>query len=507
MKISLAHFIWLLSLKIDDFKYKYFLKKPQVVQEKILKEYLKKNKNTKYGKKYNFSKIDSVKEFQKKVPLIEYDNLKNYIEEIKIGRENILSRNKTLFFEETTGTNNISKLIPFNSILKKEFISAIGPWMLSLNRNFNGVFKGRSYWSISPVLKEKKISFSSIEIGLKSDAEYLNKTGYILSDYLLLDIKSENSPKEFYIQSLKKMYQEKDLGFISVYSPSFLIQLDNILRNNWDKIIPKSEDVNKTAFWSEIFKNVKLISCWIDSSSQQFISEVKSFLGNIPIQGKGLLSTECIVSIPYIKNYDPILAITSHFYEFLSQKDNKIYLSHELVINEKYEVIVSTGNGFLRYRTCDIIVVTNYFKSTPTVRFIGRSNKVVDIVGEKISEIFCIKILKELEEKYRLLKYKAFFYVTKINNIFNYNFAIYYSNNLDFSIIDNFVKKKFSNNLYYNQAVRLKQINNLKSHFISEEFYRKTMNSFFSSKLVKDGDRKPPVLFNLNDSLHLFSNN
>ena len=41
--------------------------------------------------------------------------------------------------------------------------------MLSLNRNFNGLFKGRSYWSISPVLKEK-ISFSSIEIGLKSDA-------------------------------------------------------------------------------------------------------------------------------------------------------------------------------------------------------------------------------------------------------------------------------------------------------------------------------------------------
>ena len=66
MKISLAHFIWLLSLKIDDFKYKYFLKKPQVVQEKILKEYLKKNKNTKYGKKYNFSKIDQSKNFKKK---------------------------------------------------------------------------------------------------------------------------------------------------------------------------------------------------------------------------------------------------------------------------------------------------------------------------------------------------------------------------------------------------------------------------------------------------------
>ena len=58
----------------------------------------------------------------------------------------------------------------------------------------------------------KKISISLIKIGLKSDLEYLNKTGYMLSDYLLLDIKSKNSSKEFYIQSLKKI-SRKRFGF------------------------------------------------------------------------------------------------------------------------------------------------------------------------------------------------------------------------------------------------------------------------------------------------------
>ena len=72
MNISLAHFIWLLSLKIDDFKFKYYLNKPQVIQDKILKKYLKDNRNTKYGKKYKFSKIKSVDEFQKHVPIVEY---------------------------------------------------------------------------------------------------------------------------------------------------------------------------------------------------------------------------------------------------------------------------------------------------------------------------------------------------------------------------------------------------------------------------------------------------
>ena len=128
MKISLAHFIWLLSLKIDDFKYKYFLKKPQVVQEKILKEYLKKNKNTKYGKKYNYSKIDSVKEFQKKVPLIENDNLKKClygIEETKTdsseSRNTAAGQRGTKFifldyFKLLSSNSDLKKLMMYNNL-------------------------------------------------------------------------------------------------------------------------------------------------------------------------------------------------------------------------------------------------------------------------------------------------------------------------------------------------------------------------------------------------------
>ena len=141
----------------------------------------------------------------------------------------------------------------------------------------------------------------------------------------------------------------------------------------------------------------------------------------------------------------------------------------------------------MRYRTHDIIEVTNYFKSTPTIKFIGRNNKISDVVGEKVSEIFCIKILEKLEAKYKLLKYNAFFYISKNKNIFNYNFAIYSSNNdLKIKEINNFIKSNFQNNLYYNQAVRLKQIDNLKTHFISDEFYQKTMTSFFVRKKIKD---------------------
>ncbi len=505
MKTSIGYFIWLLSLKLDNLKFKYSLNKPENSQWKILKKYLKNNKNTLYGKKYNFKYIRSIEEFQRNVPIVKYSDIKNYVDNLKEGKKNILSYDKTLFFEETTGTENISKLIPYNNSLKQEFIAAIGPWITSLNKNFKGIFAGKSYWSISAPLKKKSKTKSVIKIGLDSDSGYLNKTGVLLSKYLILNISSNNSSEKFYINSLKKMFKEKKLGFISVYSPSFLIQLDNILRLNWDSIIPKSLNIEKNSKWSEIFKNVKLISCWLDSSSSQFESEIKSFLGDIPIQKKGLLSTEGIVSFPYIKNKDPLLAITSHFFEFLSIADNKIYLAHNLNINEKYEVIMSTGNGIMRYKTNDIIKVTNYVKNTPTIRFIGRRNKISDIVGEKISEIFCLKTLESMNKSFRLLNHGGFFYIKKESNTFSYNFAIYSSNkDLETKEVNEFLEIEFNKNQYYSQAIKLNQLKKLKTIIISKNKYKNLMNVYFDYKKVKDGDRKPPILFNLEDSSKIF---
>ena len=188
MKSSIAYKIWLLSLKVKDFRFRYFLKKPQYVQLNILKKYLNDNKNTSYGKRYSFSKIKSIKDFQDNIPIIKFSDIQHYIDDLSEGVSNVLSKKKLLFFEETTGSENSSKLIPYNKSLKQEFISAIGPWISSLNRNFPGIFSGRSYWSISPSLKEKRVTSSGHKIGLESDAAYLNRTGGLLFKYLFFNL-------------------------------------------------------------------------------------------------------------------------------------------------------------------------------------------------------------------------------------------------------------------------------------------------------------------------------
>lgn len=43
------------------------------------------NKDTEYGKKYDFANIHSVEDYQKKVPVVVYDDLAPYLERMMDG--------------------------------------------------------------------------------------------------------------------------------------------------------------------------------------------------------------------------------------------------------------------------------------------------------------------------------------------------------------------------------------------------------------------------------------
>jgi hypothetical protein len=82
-----------------------------------------------------------------------------------------------------------------------------------------------------------------------------------------------------------------------------------------------------------------------------------------------------------------VLAVRSHFLEFLDPEapDQRPRLAHELETGRSYEVVMSTGAGFLRYRIGDRVRVEGRCRETPCVRFEGRADAVSDLVGEKLS--------------------------------------------------------------------------------------------------------------------------
>ena len=191
-------------------------------------------------------------------------------------------------------------------------------------------------------------------------------------------------------------------------------------KNNENEIIAENKNletksgnkiVENFVDYSVIWEKLSLVSCWADSDSYEIFIKLKEKLNfdkkntNLKFQGKGLMSTECIVSFP-LENVEngSVAAYNSFFYEFIQVSGNKLEnsspkLLDELELGERYCVVVTTNAGLYRYNTNDIVEVTGFYHKIPIVKFVGRINNFSDILGEKLKNSFVEKqVLTTLEE-------------------------------------------------------------------------------------------------------------
>jgi len=86
--------------------------KPIEMQDKVFADLIFNGKKTIFGKDHGFENIHSYEDFKKHVPIKDYEGLKNYVEKIKKGEENILWPGKPVYFAKTSGTTSGVKYIP-----------------------------------------------------------------------------------------------------------------------------------------------------------------------------------------------------------------------------------------------------------------------------------------------------------------------------------------------------------------------------------------------------------
>jgi hypothetical protein len=86
---------------------------PVASQREVLQDLVTAAQYSSFGKKYNFSKLFSLKEFKKHVPIQEYEDVQPYIQSMLNGEENILWNTPVKWFAKSSGTSgNKSKFIP-----------------------------------------------------------------------------------------------------------------------------------------------------------------------------------------------------------------------------------------------------------------------------------------------------------------------------------------------------------------------------------------------------------
>lgn len=380
-------------------KFHHALKNPQASQQAVQKEIFQRFLKSEYGKSLN---IKSLADWHR-IPIITYDDIEKLILQQKQIKNPLLTSENILFYEKTSGSRGAAKLIPYTKSLLSSFNQMFCVWAHDLIVHGANFSQGKIYFCISPLLGGKQD-----EIGLNNDSEYLDGwLRWFLSPFLISPrgLNRLSDAEEFKNKLSQTLLLEENLEIISIWSPSFLkVILDYIQSNRTrllleigDRLSPQRRQMllNTDIPWTQLWQELKLISCWDSANAADGAGFLRSLFPNVLVQGKGLLATEAPLTIPLIEAQGCVPMLNEVFFEF-EDEAGKIYRLHELKTNGIYEIIISQKAGLYRYRIGDRLSVTHFYLNTPCLQFLGRTQEISDLVGEKLHSEFVRQVLDSL---------------------------------------------------------------------------------------------------------------
>ena len=404
------------------------LRSPGRVQKRVLLACLRRNADTVVGRQYGFASIRSVREYQHRVAATSFDDIAPLIHRAASGEANVLTTAPVERLVPSSGSTAALKFLPFTADLRREFTAAIDAWLVDLFRRDPSLMGGPSYWSISPLAAvAPSIPGSVIPIGFDSDSRYLGGARQALARCVLAVpdiVASVADVAAFQYLSVLFLLQPRNLRLVSVWHPSFFEGLLDRLDRDRDRLLhdlergtlsvsssltpefaarlrpllrphrKRADEVRHSGTHPlEIWPRLSLISCWSDGPSTAAAAQLARRCKGVAVQPKGLLATEGVVTIPFEGGHP--IAVRSHFFEFVAP-DGQMRLVHELQRDAEYTVLLTTGGGLYRYTLGDRVRVDDFVYGTPSLRFVGKDDRVSDLFGEKISDGFVAGIMQRL---------------------------------------------------------------------------------------------------------------
>jgi len=383
------------------------LHRPAQAQARILWRTIRASIDSTFGLDHGLAGVRSLEEWRSHVPLRDFDDYRPYVQRIEAGDLNVLTSEPVVFMEPTGGSSGAHKLVPYTRRLLAEFSAATLPWVFDLLGTHPRLRRGRAYWAVSPPMRRPARTSGGVPIGADDGDYFPAAARWLLAKTLVAPAAAGvNDVEHWRYATLRALLDAPDLALISVWSPTFLTLLADALDENFDRLVHDLENraragelrrrfgTNAPDDLGELWPGLGLISCWTDGHAAAALGPMRRRFPHVGVQGKGLLATEGVVSIPVYGLPAPVAAVTSHFLEFLDGA-GKVWMAHELRTGERYEVVLTTAGGFQRYRLKDLVDVVGHVHATPLLRFAGRSDGASDLAGEKLTPLLVEGVLAQ----------------------------------------------------------------------------------------------------------------
>ncbi len=384
--------------------------------------------DTQFGKDHGFAGIRTLEDFQKQVPVANYEQFAKYINAVAAGDTNALvpASEKLLQFTITTGSTGVPKLNPVTNTWLKEYRNAWNVWGLKMFVDHpahigSKMLQMSGTWDMGTTPGGYQISMvSALLTRIQSP---------LLKPYYLIPtiVNSIPDPVARHYVALRLSILE-DVGWILLMNPGTLIRLaeignthaDELLKDLTDGTLTKRFEIPDVVRRELAVRHLKpnaagarrlrkmaasrgsllpkdywkqpVISCWLGGTAGFQSRYLEQYFGASPTRDMGLVSSEGRHTIPIADGVPMgVTSIESGFYEFLpldqvgcDQPD--VLQGHELQEGSEYRILMTTSAGYFRFDIGDIVKCRGFVGQAPLLEFIQKSARVGDLEGEKVTE-------------------------------------------------------------------------------------------------------------------------
>lgn len=353
-------------------------RQPVAVQREVLQDLVTAAQYTEFGKKYNFSKLFTLKEFKNNVPIHEYDDIKPYILRMMQGEENILWNTPITWFAKSSGTtSDKSKFIPISEeSLQDNHFKASKDVITTYYRNFpssdlltgKGLIIGGSH-QINKINED--IQYGDLSAVLMQNSPFWGQ--WIRTPELSIALLDEWESK---IEKLAVVTAEENVTSVAGVPTWTLLLLKRIL------------EIKGKATIKEVWPNLEL---YINGGvsfipyREQFVKIMGGKVNYLEIYN----ASEGFFAAQQSPDDEGMLLFTEHgiFYEFMPVEEYGKERPQTVGLNTvstgiNYALVISTTGGLWRYLVGDTI---QFISLKPyKIKVSGRLKHYMNAFGEEV---------------------------------------------------------------------------------------------------------------------------
>ncbi|MCU7614284.1 GH3 auxin-responsive promoter family protein [Chryseobacterium sp. GMJ5] len=359
-------------------------------QEKLLLSLIYTAQKTLFGRAHDFENIHTIKDFQEKVPVADYEDLKPYIEKVKRGQRNILWTETPEYFAKTSGTTSGSKYIPISKEgMPFQVAGAQSALFHYIAKKGNADFvNGKMiFLQGSPELEE----VFGIKTGRLSGIVAHHIPKYLQKNRLP---SWETNMMEDWEAKVDKIVQEtekENMTLISGIPPWLIMYFEKLIEKNGKKI-------------KQLFPNLQLIVTG-GVNYEPYREKMEELLGGKVDIVQTFPASEGFFAFQDDYTKEGLLLLTNHgiFYEFIpleqfGKADAQRLTLKEIELHKDYALILTTNSGLWAYSIGDVVRFID--KKPHRILVSGRTKHFTSAFGEHVIAFEVEEAMKAAVEKF-----------------------------------------------------------------------------------------------------------